>query len=63
MRRRLNLQIVFEPARLSAEHLRRAYEIVVPIARREVAKKTERAKMKATRRLGRVRGRGEGEPA
>jgi hypothetical protein len=43
MRRRLHLRIVFEPARLSAEHLRRAYEIVVPIARREVEKKTERA--------------------
>jgi len=36
MRRRLNIQVVFEPARLSADHLRTAYEQVVPIVQREV---------------------------
>lgn len=59
MRRRLHVRIIFEPARLSAEHLRRAYEIVVPIARREVQKETERATVDAKRPPGRVQGRGE----
>jgi hypothetical protein len=36
MRRRLRLQVVFEPDRLSVDHLRSAYELVVPIVRREV---------------------------
>jgi hypothetical protein len=36
MRRRLHLQVVFEPARLSADPLRTAYELVVPIVQREV---------------------------
>ena len=39
MRRRLSIQVVFEPARLSAEHLRTAYELVVPIVQREVRAK------------------------
>jgi hypothetical protein len=36
MRRRLRIQVIFEPARLSADHLRNAYGIVAPIAKREV---------------------------
>ena len=36
MRRRLRLQVVFAPARLSADHLRSAYELVVPVVQREV---------------------------
>ena len=35
MDRRFSLRVAFEPTRLSAEYLRRAYERVVPIARRE----------------------------
>jgi hypothetical protein len=36
MRRWLQIQVVFEPVRLSADHLRSAYERVAPIARREI---------------------------
>jgi hypothetical protein len=36
MRRRLHIQVVFESARLSADHLRSAYELVVPVVQREV---------------------------
>jgi hypothetical protein len=41
MRRRLHIQVVFEPARLSADHLRSAYELVVPIVRRDVRASVE----------------------
>jgi len=36
MRRRLRLQVVFEPVRSSAEHLRYAYELLRPVSQREV---------------------------
>jgi hypothetical protein len=36
MRRRLRVQILFEPARSSAAHLRYAYELLRPVAVREV---------------------------
>ena len=36
MRRRLHIRTIFEPARLSADHLRNAYELVVPVVQREV---------------------------
>jgi hypothetical protein len=60
MRRRLQLRIDFEPARLSADHLRRAYELVVPIVRREVGTNTERANINVERPRGRIQGRGAG---
>jgi len=36
MRRRLRLDVRFEPARLSADYLHHAYMIVVPIVQRTV---------------------------
>jgi len=36
MRRRLRLEVRFEPARLAADYLHHAYMIVVPIAQRTV---------------------------
>jgi hypothetical protein len=60
MRRRLQMRIVFEPARLSADHLRRAYELVVPIVRREVGTNAERASFHMERARGRIQGRGQG---
>lgn len=41
MRRRLRIQVIFEPARLSADHLRSAYERIVPVARRDVPTRGE----------------------
>jgi hypothetical protein len=38
MRRRLRIQVVFEPARMSGDHLHRAYDLVVPIVQREVVR-------------------------
>jgi hypothetical protein len=35
MRRHLRLQVVFQPVRLSADHLRNAYQFVLPITQRE----------------------------
>jgi hypothetical protein len=35
MRQRQSIQIMFEPGRLSADHLRRAYELVAPVVKRE----------------------------
>jgi hypothetical protein len=34
MRRQLHIRVEFAPTRLSAEYLKRAYEMVVPVARR-----------------------------
>jgi hypothetical protein len=36
MERPLRIRVAYEPKRLAAEHLRRAYEDLVPITRREV---------------------------
>jgi hypothetical protein len=35
MDRTFSLRVAFEPTRLSAEYLRRAYERVIPISRRD----------------------------
>lgn len=35
MRHRRPIQIMFEPGRLSADHLRRAYELVAPVIQRQ----------------------------
>jgi hypothetical protein len=34
MRRQLRIRVEFAPTRLSTEYLKRAYEVVVPVARR-----------------------------
>ncbi len=36
MERPLRIRVAYEPTRLAAEHLRHAYECLVPITRREV---------------------------
>lgn len=41
MRRPFRFQVVFAPVRLSADHLRSAYELVVPVVEREVRAETE----------------------
>lgn len=41
MRRQLRIRVVFEPVRLSAEHLRSAYERAAPVAAREVRSKVD----------------------
>ncbi len=37
MRREFVLRVAFSPTRLSAEHLREAYEVVTPVTERTVA--------------------------
>jgi hypothetical protein len=36
MKRKLRIQIAFEPTRLGKEHLHQAYELVVPVQRRRI---------------------------
>ncbi len=36
MRRKLRIQVAFEPSRLGKEHLHQAYELVVPMQRRRI---------------------------
>ena len=36
MRRKLRIQVAFEPSRLGKEHLHQAYELVVPVQRRRI---------------------------
>ena len=60
MRRRLYIRTVFEPARLSADHLRRAYELVMPVVQREV--RADAAGLDQPHR-GRTRPRREGRAA
>ena len=60
MRRLLRLQVVFEPDRLSVDHLRSAYELVVPIVRREVRSESM---VHDQQRRGRSRPRREGKNA
>jgi hypothetical protein len=43
MRREMQIRVAFEPTRLSAEYLRRAYEIVLPLVERTVTKAAENA--------------------
>jgi hypothetical protein len=40
MRRQLDMSVAFAPTRLSADHLRVAYDIVMPIVERRIAKDT-----------------------
>jgi hypothetical protein len=37
----MQIRVAFEPTRLSAEHLRRAYEIVLPVVKRTMIKEGE----------------------
>jgi hypothetical protein len=60
MRRRLSIHVVFAPARLSADHLRSAYELVVPVVQREVHADGEAgAEDPTSKSCGRVRPRRE----
>lgn len=36
MKRKLRIQVAFEPTRMGKEHLQQAYEMVVPVRRRRV---------------------------
>jgi hypothetical protein len=54
MRRRLRIRVVFEPARLSAEHLRSAYERVAPVVCRELRPKVEAERLVDPQRSGLV---------
>jgi len=39
MRRKLKIQVAFEPTRLGKEHLHQAYDVVVPVHRRRIREK------------------------
>lgn len=62
MRRRLRLEVRFEPARLSADYLHHAYMIVVPIAQRMVPMATSEAD-RPTKSGERLRSRKKGKVA
>lgn len=47
MRRRLRLEVQFEPVRLSADYLHHAYRIVVPIAQRTARMTTPEGEQQA----------------
>ena len=49
MRRGMKIRVAFSPTRLSAEHLRAAYERVFPVKRIHTEKKIEEAKQLAVR--------------
>lgn len=43
MRRELKIRVAFEPARMGAEHLHEAYELIVPVHQRRLNAKAELA--------------------
>jgi hypothetical protein len=52
MRRGFHLKIAFQPTRLSAEHLRNAYEVVIPITERSISREGGDTEFSATSRNG-----------
>ena len=61
MRRRFEIRVAFSATRLSAEHLRAAYEVVTPIVRRAIAtKQSEEITDSVAHVVARNRSRGRG---
>ncbi len=44
MKRKLIIQVAFEPTRLGEEHLHQAYDVVVPVHQRQIREKLSAAK-------------------